>query len=178
MLAQLDADSDGTITSAEVDAVEDSGVAVDGLVYTKEEITGQFEATQKGFNVKNGVTPSQWLDVKLDRDLLAQLNTSDDHKISPEEIEAVRDAEVYVGGAIYSKDDLAVTFRKVQEELGLKEDEALDRDQWLTAKANDWKPIWAWPSVCLFVILGFFALAFRDKPVVEEPAPGGEEAGE
>jgi len=178
LLAQLDADSDGTISPAEVDTVGDSGVSVDGLVYTKDEITEQFKSTQKGFDVKDGVTPSQWLDVKLDRDLLAQLDANEDHKISFEEVEALGDDAVYVGGAIYSKADLAVTFRKVQEELGLKEDEALDRDQWLTAKANDWKPIWAWPSVCLFVILGFFALAFRDKPVVEEPAPGGRELGE
>ena len=55
-------------------------------------------------------------------------------------------------------------FQAAHTKLGLKGDVALARTQWLEVQANKWKPIWLWPSMALFVVLAFFALAFRDKP--------------
>jgi len=180
LVEQLDADGDETISPAEVDDVGESGVSVDGLVYTKKEIAGQFESVQEGFGMDEdeGVTRSQWLDVVSKPDLLAQLDADEDGNITLEEVEAAESDEIYVDGKLYPKDDLRVIFRRVHKELGLEGNVVLNREQWLAVQANNWQPIWLWPSVFCFVLLGLFALGFRDKPVVEEPAPDTGEVGE
>jgi hypothetical protein len=111
-------------------------------------------------------------------DLAEQLDADEDRKISIEEVEGYPQPAVTVDGLTYSKDNLALSFRKIHEVLDLEGDVVLTREDWLRAKANDWQPIWLYPSIALFVILGLFAVVFKDKPVTEEPAPAGEELGE
>ena len=41
---------------------------------------------------------------------------------------------------------------------------ALNRKQWLAVQSYKWDRIWLWPSIGCFVVLIFFALAFRDEP--------------
>jgi len=178
LLDRLDADGNGTVSPAEIDAVGEEGVSLDGLTYSEQEVRSQFEGVQKSFGTEEGVTRSQWLTATFRPDLLEQVDTDGDHQISLEEIEAVGEDGVYVDGFIYSAEGLRTVFREIHKELDLEPGTPLSREQWLRAKANDWQPIWLWPSVFCFVILGLFAVGFKDKPVVEEPAPGPAEVGE
>jgi len=97
-------------------------------------------------------------------DLAEQLDVAPNNgMISLAEIDRFEGATVTVDGLIYSKDDLKATFQKAHQALDLSGDVALDRTQWLAVQTNKWQPIWLWPSLCVFVILVFFAVAFRDK---------------
>jgi len=111
-------------------------------------------------------------------DLAQQLDTDEDGTITLAEIDAFPDETVTVDGRAYAKNDLKAVFEQIHQELNPEGDVALNREQWLSAKANNWQPIWLYPSVLCFVVLGVFAVGFRDKPKLEEPAPGGVELGE
>jgi hypothetical protein len=166
LLGQLDADHNGTISPAEIDAIADAGLKVGELTYSKDEITKQFQGVQESLGLKGGapVERTQWLVVTLKPDLLKQLDTSGDEQISLAEIEAVKDPGVYVDGFLYARDDLTKTFDRVHDRLGLEPDAPLTRQQWLAVQSTKWGPVWLWPSAAAFVILAVFALAFPDKP--------------
>ena len=166
LLDQLDADHNGTISPAEIDAIADAGLKVGELTYSKDEITKQFQGVQESLGLKGGapVERTQWLVVTLKPDLLKQLDTSGDEQISLAEIEAVKDPGVYVDGFLYARDDLTKTFDRVHDRLGLEPDAPLTRQQWLAVQSTKWGPVWLWPSAAAFVILAVFALAFPDKP--------------
>ena len=100
-------------------------------------------------------------------------------RITMAEVKAMDKAGLTFDGNTYSRDEMISLFKRVanaQEDGQVAEDKiSLDRQQWLKAQSCNWAPIWLWPSVAAFVILAFFALAFRDKPREEEgPAEGPE----
>jgi len=175
LLDQLDADGDGRVSPAEIDAAGDAGLTVDDLGFSKDEITKKFEGIQKSLGLAGNasVERSSWLVVTLKPDLLKQLDTDGDEKISLAEVEAVEEAGVYVDGFRYASDDLRETFGDIHDVLGLQTDAPLTRKDWLKVQSNKWAPIWLWPSAAAFSILAVFALAFRDKPPEEKsPAEG------
>ncbi len=101
-------------------------------------------------------------------DLARQLDTNNDGKITIGEIEAIEGDGVTVDKLVYSKENLIDTFNNVHKQLGLEGEVALERAYWLEVQSLKWKHIWLWPSIGLWVVLIFFALAFYDKPDEEE----------
>ena len=57
------------------------------------------------------------------------------------------------------------TFQAAQKVLGVKSEDPLKRQDWLTVQSNRWELVWIWPSIFMFVLLVFFAVAFRDNTV-------------
>lgn len=181
MLERLDTDGDGEISRKEIEAVPEEGIVIEAagddagkLTYSKQELTARFDGIRESILLADvdSVPWSYWLASALDLDLLSQLDTDADGegkgKISLAEVEAVDESGVHVGGVTYTRDDLIGTFQEAQEALGLTADAVLDRDQWLAVQSNNWWHIWIWPSLCCFVLLAIFALAFRDKPPEQE----------
>jgi hypothetical protein len=111
-------------------------------------------------------------------DLAQQLDADKDGTITVAEIEAFEGSTVTVDGFNYAKADLTAIFEKAHKTLGLEGEVALNRTQWLEVQSNKWKPIWLYPSIGLFAILAFFALAFRDKPDEEAPSDSPDEASD
>ncbi|MEE8450428.1 MAG: MFS transporter [Thermoguttaceae bacterium] len=112
------------------------------------------------------------------KDLAQQLDTDEDRVITTAEIKAFPHELIDVDGYLYSQEDLIAVFKQIAALEKAEGDETADdavsltQDQWLKAQSCDWGPIWLYPSIFLFVILGLFAVAFRDKPTKEEGAEG------
>ena len=107
------------------------------------------------------------------KDLAGLFDADKDGKITVAEIDEADGAEFEVDGMKYKKMDLVAVFKDIHKELEVKEETGLSRDQWLAVQVNKWKPVWLWPSLCVFVFVVVFALAFRDKP--EEDTSGDEQ---
>ncbi|HYW81168.1 MAG TPA: MFS transporter, partial [Thermoguttaceae bacterium] len=103
------------------------------------------------------------------KDLAQQLDTDKDGLITIDEIEAFAEPAVEVDGLRYSKEDLTTVFKQIAD-LKKSDTVSLTRADWLKVQSNDWGPIWLYPSIFLFVVLGIFLLGFRDDPVEEAPA--------
>ena len=102
-------------------------------------------------------------------DLAAKLDANKDGRITIAELkQAVGDEGVKFGNSKYQRDELVTVFKKIaaasQEKTPAEDDIALTRKQWLAAQSCDWAPIWVWPSIAIFILLGIFLVAFRDKP--------------
>ncbi len=98
--------------------------------------------------------------------------TNDDGEITMAKIkEQIGEDGVTFGEQTYSRDDMVDLFKRVAKaeiEGEVAEDEIeLTRTQWLSAQSCNWTPIWLWPSIFAFVVLGIFAVAFHDKPEEE-----------
>ena len=93
------------------------------------------------------------------------------------EVKAIGEEGFKFGKTTYTRDELVAAFKKIasvgQAKAPAEDDIVLDRKQWLAAQSCQWSPIWLWPSIVIFVVLGVFLLAFRDQPVKEKtPAAG------
>lgn len=159
---QLDADKDGTITKVEIDASSDS--YIQGLA---QEIAGQADSITAD-QVTEFFEPAQ--------DITERLDTNGDGTITTAEIEAYPEAMVKIDKTLYAKEDLVTVFNQIAA-LDKEEGEAdaggevsLTRSQWLKAQSCQWTPIWVYPAIILFIILGAFAIGFRDKPTKEDGA--------
>ncbi len=104
---------------------------------------------------------------KPNPDLAQLLDADKDGTITLVEIEQSKLENVKVDGLAYFKEDLVAVFKSAHEKLELEGDVALNRKQWLAVQSNKWDRIWLWPSIGCFVVLIFFALAFRDEPKKE-----------
>jgi hypothetical protein len=102
-------------------------------------------------------------------DLAAKLDADKDGAITMAEVNAMPSEGLTFGKHQYSRDELAAVFRKMAGAKVSEDQIKLDRQDWLRAQSCDWGPIWLWPSIGVFVMLVVFALAFRDKPKVDEP---------
>jgi nucleoside transporter len=114
-------------------------------------------------------------------DLADKLDRNHDGKITLAEVEAIDDAGLKFGGNTYSRSEMIDLFHRVaalQEDKAPQGEISLDRQQWLRAQSCNWGPIWLWPSAAAFVILGVFAIAFRDKPQQQESQAEGPEKQE
>jgi len=103
-----------------------------------------------------------------DPDIAAVLDSDKDQKIAMAEVKAIGDGGVSLGKNTYTRDELVTAFKKIaavgKEKPPAEDDIALDRKQWLAAQSCDWSPVWLWPSIGVFVVLGLFLIAFHDKP--------------
>ncbi len=174
----LDTDKDDQVSRQELEAAATGGKtgpaititnATDGpkeLRYSTDELTATFDKIRNSNprSDADSVVRAHWLAAVLDRDLLSQVNTDDDDEsISEAEIQAVADAGVYVGGVTYSRDDLALAFAGVRSSLELEKDASLQRKDILEVQSCKWWNIWMFPAIGIFVVLGIFAVAFREK---------------
>jgi nucleoside transporter len=101
-------------------------------------------------------------------DLAGKLDGNLDQKITMAEVKAIGDVGLKFGKTTYTRDELVAAFKKIasvgKEKAPAEDDIVLDRKQWLAAQSCQWSPIWLWPSIIIFVVLGVFLVAFRDKP--------------
>jgi len=188
----LDADKDGAVSQAEIDAIAEEGVKVNGLTYERKPIVERFAQMRKILEIESdaAMPRSQWLAFQLKPDLLEQLDTDKEGdpgygRISLTEVENFKADEVIVDDVKYPKKKLAGVFKDAHEKLGLKGDVELDRQQWLAVQSNRWATIFLIPSIICFAILAVFAAGLRDQPAEEpkeeplrEEGPGEEGTGQ
>ncbi len=114
-------------------------------------------------------------------DFAAQVDLDKDGSITLAELKkAVPPEGIVVGGSKYSKEELILLFKRVAKELGkdgVPEDQiTLTRKDWLAVQSCNWKPIWLYPAIFIFVFIVVFGLAFREKPRLSEEEAGKESA--
>jgi len=170
-MAAVDAETGETIQDAKLPRWDDPDAA-----------TSAWRFLDYSGTVKSLLQKEEDKQEEPDLDLAQQLGTDGQGKITLDRIEQFDGTDVTVDGLVYSKENLAKTFKTAHQKLGLTGGVALERKQWLAVQANKWGNIWLWPSIYCFVILAIFALAFRDEPTdpdkdaPEEPPADEEQA--
>jgi hypothetical protein len=163
IVEKLDANGDGEITWDELEQVPDDGVKIS--------IAEPDDADDGGDKVFKRSELAEVFSLHPP-DLAEKLDANRDAKITMAEVEAIPDEGIKFGDFVYTRDEMVAVFEKI---AGLqKKDEAaegeisLTRKQWLAAQSSDWRPIWLWPALAVFIVLALFMIAFRDTPPGEK----------
>jgi nucleoside transporter len=161
LVSQIDKDGDEKVSREELQNVADEGLTVNGEKFSKDRLMEIF-----------GIQPP---------DMSEKLDEDGDGKITMADVKQIPDEGVQLGTTTYTRDEMMGAFRRVAriDKPDIADEKiVLTRNQWLSAKANQWSPIWMWQGIVLAIILLAFLVGFRDAPEEtkeeEEPAESGE----
>jgi hypothetical protein len=161
IVSQIDKDGDGEVSRDELQNVPNEGLTVNDKKFSKDRLMEIF-----------GIQPP---------DMSKKLYADRDGKITMADVQQIPDEGVQLGKTTYTRDEMAGAFRRVAriDKPDIADDDiVLTRNQWLSAKANQWSPIWMWQGVVLAIILLAFVVGFREKlhetKAEEQPADSDE----